>query len=112
MLDALSETFNTGHHDFVNATYIPALPEISSCASDASGSQLNSMHASISSSSLRRKHSLVWQRINDAVVGGISTNPRLPRSAYCVGNMAVFRCQPSRASLVGRHQQGEQGDCQ
>ena len=42
MLDALSETFNTGHRDFVNATYIPALPEISSCASGASGSQLNS----------------------------------------------------------------------
>lgn len=40
MLDALSETFNTGHRDFVNATYIPALPEISSCASGASGSQL------------------------------------------------------------------------
>jgi hypothetical protein len=29
-----------------------------------------------------------------------------------VGKMTVFRCQPSRASLVGRHRQGEQGDCQ
>jgi len=61
MLDALSETFNPGHRDFVNATYIPALPEISSCASGASGasgSQLNSIHASVSSPSLRRKHSL------------------------------------------------------
>jgi hypothetical protein len=29
-----------------------------------------------------------------------------------VGKMAVFRCQPSRASLVGRHRQGEQGDRQ
>jgi hypothetical protein len=26
-----------------------------------------------------------------------------------VGKLAVFRCQPSRASLVGRHPQGEQG---
>ena len=59
MLDALSETFNTGHRDFVNATYIPALPEISSCASGASGafgSQLNSVHESISSPNLRRKY--------------------------------------------------------
>jgi hypothetical protein len=56
MLDTLSETFNTGHRDFVNATYIPALPEISSCASGASGSQLNSIHASISSPNLRRKY--------------------------------------------------------
>lgn len=58
MLDALSETFNTGHRDFVNAAYIPALPEISSCASGASASQPNSIHASISSPSLHRKHSL------------------------------------------------------
>jgi hypothetical protein len=26
-----------------------------------------------------------------------------------VGKLAVFRCQPSRASLVGRHRQGKQG---
>jgi hypothetical protein len=26
-----------------------------------------------------------------------------------VGKLAAFQCQPRRASLVGRHQQGEQG---
>jgi len=87
MLDALSETFNTGHRDFVNATYIPALPEISSCAS---GSQLNSIHASISSPSLRRKHSLadnelpmpsstVQVRIQDCLVPHIER----PCIRYC-----------------------------